>query len=400
MNAAELDRARRGGVACRGGPALPPGGAARGDRARRGGPAALGGSPCRRRLRRPARTQQGTSPAVPHRRDVCRALRPAAAHPSRGLARPALGALARAAGARSRAARSRGLGRVSRHAQRSRAQGRVLDVARAALLLRARRLLRAPGRGRTPRRAGGRDLPARRRRDARPGGSCCATRPTTWWRPRCTGSCRTGRCATSLVARAGGALRSACTRTLRSSAAFSPWSSRCCATGAQADAHRGRRAALRRRGSRRCRDLRRRAGGRARASPRRRGAHHHRARVPRVAQRAAGRRRARRTASACAASRSRAGASRRGACSTGCCTTASTRASSAAARGRAQEHARRLRAWPDALQEAFIRGQGPHAPDLHAHLRRRPTTGSCSSPTSIRRRTTAWPRSRKGGRGW
>jgi glycosyltransferase involved in cell wall biosynthesis len=32
-------------------------------------------------------------------------------------------------------------------------------------------------------------------------------------------------------------------------------------------------------------------------------------------------------------------------------------------------HARRLRAWPDALQEAFIRGQGPHAPGLHAHLR-------------------------------
>lgn len=36
------------------------------------------------------------------------------------------------------------------------------------------------------------------------------------------------------------------------------------------------------------------------------------------------------------------------------------------------EHARRLRAWPDALQEAFIRGQGPHAPDLHAHLRATP----------------------------
>lgn len=32
-------------------------------------------------------------------------------------------------------------------------------------------------------------------------------------------------------------------------------------------------------------------------------------------------------------------------------------------------HARRLRAWPDALQEAFIRGQGPHAPALHEHLR-------------------------------
>ncbi|MBY0279176.1 glycosyltransferase family 4 protein [Candidatus Binatia bacterium] len=35
-------------------------------------------------------------------------------------------------------------------------------------------------------------------------------------------------------------------------------------------------------------------------------------------------------------------------------------------------HARRLRAWPDALQEAFIRGQGPHAPALHAHLRTTP----------------------------
>lgn len=35
-------------------------------------------------------------------------------------------------------------------------------------------------------------------------------------------------------------------------------------------------------------------------------------------------------------------------------------------------HARRLRAWPDALQEAFIRGQGPHAPALHAHLRATP----------------------------
>lgn len=32
-------------------------------------------------------------------------------------------------------------------------------------------------------------------------------------------------------------------------------------------------------------------------------------------------------------------------------------------------HAQRLRAWPDALQEAFIRGQGPHAPALHDHLR-------------------------------
>jgi len=32
-------------------------------------------------------------------------------------------------------------------------------------------------------------------------------------------------------------------------------------------------------------------------------------------------------------------------------------------------HAQRLRAWPDALQEAFIRGQGPHVPDLYAHLR-------------------------------
>jgi glycosyltransferase involved in cell wall biosynthesis len=32
-------------------------------------------------------------------------------------------------------------------------------------------------------------------------------------------------------------------------------------------------------------------------------------------------------------------------------------------------HAQRLRAWPDALQEAFIRGQGPHAPALHEHLR-------------------------------
>jgi glycosyltransferase involved in cell wall biosynthesis len=36
------------------------------------------------------------------------------------------------------------------------------------------------------------------------------------------------------------------------------------------------------------------------------------------------------------------------------------------------EHARRLRSWPDALQEAFIRGQGPHAPGLHAHLRATP----------------------------
>ncbi|MFN8602433.1 MAG: glycosyltransferase family 4 protein [Candidatus Binatia bacterium] len=35
-------------------------------------------------------------------------------------------------------------------------------------------------------------------------------------------------------------------------------------------------------------------------------------------------------------------------------------------------HARRLRAWPDALQEAFIRGQGPHAPALHEHLRATP----------------------------
>lgn len=35
-------------------------------------------------------------------------------------------------------------------------------------------------------------------------------------------------------------------------------------------------------------------------------------------------------------------------------------------------HARRLRAWPDALQEAFIRGQGPHAPALHRHLRTTP----------------------------
>ncbi len=33
-------------------------------------------------------------------------------------------------------------------------------------------------------------------------------------------------------------------------------------------------------------------------------------------------------------------------------------------------HAERLRAWPDALQEAFIRGQGPDVPELHAHLRR------------------------------
>jgi len=33
-------------------------------------------------------------------------------------------------------------------------------------------------------------------------------------------------------------------------------------------------------------------------------------------------------------------------------------------------HAERVRAWPDALQEAFIRGQGPDAPELHAHLRR------------------------------
>jgi glycosyltransferase involved in cell wall biosynthesis len=32
-------------------------------------------------------------------------------------------------------------------------------------------------------------------------------------------------------------------------------------------------------------------------------------------------------------------------------------------------HAQRLRAWPDALQEAFIRGQGPHAPALYDHLR-------------------------------
>jgi len=39
------------------------------------------------------------------------------------------------------------------------------------------------------------------------------------------------------------------------------------------------------------------------------------------------------------------------------------------------EHARRLRSWPDALQEAFIRGQGPHAPDLHAHLRATPYDG-------------------------
>jgi glycosyltransferase involved in cell wall biosynthesis len=35
-------------------------------------------------------------------------------------------------------------------------------------------------------------------------------------------------------------------------------------------------------------------------------------------------------------------------------------------------HAQRVRAWPDALQEAFIRGQGPHAPDLHDWLRRTP----------------------------
>jgi len=35
-------------------------------------------------------------------------------------------------------------------------------------------------------------------------------------------------------------------------------------------------------------------------------------------------------------------------------------------------HARRVEAWPDALQEAFIRGQGPHAPDLHAWLRATP----------------------------
>lgn len=35
-------------------------------------------------------------------------------------------------------------------------------------------------------------------------------------------------------------------------------------------------------------------------------------------------------------------------------------------------HARRLRAWPDALQEAFIRGQGPHAPALHQHLHTTP----------------------------
>jgi len=37
-----------------------------------------------------------------------------------------------------------------------------------------------------------------------------------------------------------------------------------------------------------------------------------------------------------------------------------------------REHARRLRAWPDALQEAFIRGQGPDAPELHRHLRATP----------------------------
>lgn len=37
-----------------------------------------------------------------------------------------------------------------------------------------------------------------------------------------------------------------------------------------------------------------------------------------------------------------------------------------------EAHARRLRAWPDALQEAFIRGQGPHAPALHEHLRATP----------------------------
>lgn len=37
-----------------------------------------------------------------------------------------------------------------------------------------------------------------------------------------------------------------------------------------------------------------------------------------------------------------------------------------------REHARRLRDWPDALQEAFIRGQGPQAPALHAHLRTAP----------------------------
>lgn len=37
-----------------------------------------------------------------------------------------------------------------------------------------------------------------------------------------------------------------------------------------------------------------------------------------------------------------------------------------------EAHARRLRAWPDALQEAFIRGQGPQAPALHQHLRATP----------------------------
>lgn len=37
-----------------------------------------------------------------------------------------------------------------------------------------------------------------------------------------------------------------------------------------------------------------------------------------------------------------------------------------------EAHAQRLRAWPDALQEAFIRGQGPHAPALHEHLRTTP----------------------------
>ncbi|HEY8517575.1 MAG TPA: glycosyltransferase family 4 protein [Candidatus Binatia bacterium] len=35
-------------------------------------------------------------------------------------------------------------------------------------------------------------------------------------------------------------------------------------------------------------------------------------------------------------------------------------------------HAERVRGWPDALQEAFIRGQGPHAPELHEWLRRTP----------------------------
>lgn len=37
-----------------------------------------------------------------------------------------------------------------------------------------------------------------------------------------------------------------------------------------------------------------------------------------------------------------------------------------------EAHAVRVRGWPDALQEAFIRGQGPLAPDLHEHLRRTP----------------------------